>query len=117
MAGRALCRCGLVEENVLTIYRLDEGVAACTAYVGMNAFQLECCSGVVIERGWFPLVRGVASVTKRNCRGVGELPSVDIAMAVFALGRRRLEVNVHHRQFEIWWLMTVGTRYRPMRAN
>lgn len=61
---------------------------------------------MVEERG-LPLGGVVALGTRRDAISICKLLPVNVVMALLALMRRRLKVDIHHPSFQVGWLMTI----------
>ena len=60
MAGCALARRGLIEQNLLARHGLERFVAQITFDLLMGSLQRKSRSGFVVERGRLPVLRSVA---------------------------------------------------------
>lgn len=116
MAGRAIPGRGLVEKNGFALHLAHELVAVGAFYTGVYAFERKTRAPVVIEHRWLPLG---AVVTVGAGSGVTfcELFAVRVLMALLAFCRRRFEIHMNERGFEIWRLVAINTPRRAMRSQ
>lgn len=113
MAGHAILRRGLVEQDCLGGNDFGQFVTVGAFDVLMGAAQCESCPLVVIEQGGLPL-HAVVAVGAGGSVPFGELLSVDVLMAVLAQGGGCLEIHVDQIGFEVRRLMAVDASRRPM---
>ena len=113
MAGHAILRRGLVEQDCLGGNDFGQFVTVGAFDVLMGAAQCESCPFVVIEQGRLPL-HAVVAVGAGGSVPFGELLSVDVLMAVLAQGGGCLEIHVDQIGFEVRRLMAVDAGRRPM---
>ena len=113
MAGDAILRRRLIEQNGLSRHHFGQLVALGAAHILMRPTQRECSSLLMVEKRRLPLHAVVALGTARNV-GYSELFPVDVFMTVLALCRRGLEVHVHQLGLKIWRFMAVHTRRRAV---
>src|SRR5215469_7906340 len=116
MAGCAIPGRRLVEEHCLRFHWPRQLVTVSAAHILMRAPQREWSSLVVIKQRRFPPGTVVTPLTTCHIR-VGELLAVDVLMAVFALGWRRLEIDVDQLPFKIRRLVAINAGRHPMRAE
>lgn len=86
------------------------------SHVLVRSSQRELGALVMIELRRLPLHAGVAFRAMRHV-GLGELLPVNVFVAVFALGRRRLEVRIDELGFEIRGFVAIDASRRPMRPQ
>ncbi len=106
----------LIEQHLLAIHVAEELVAVPAAHIQVPALQGEGRLFMVEQRG-FPLGRVVALYAGSNPIGLGELASVNVGMAVLALGRRLGEVGLDELGAEVRRLVAVDAGHRLMRAR
>lgn len=116
MAGGAIFRRRLIEQNGLSRHHFGQLVALDAAYILMRPAQRECSSLLVVEKRRLPLHAVVALGTARNV-GYGELFPVDVLMTVLALCRCGLEVHVDQLGLKIWRFVAVHARRRAVRTQ
>ena len=116
MAGCAIPGRGLVEQHSLGLYRPRQFVTLPAAHILMRAPQGKCRSLLVIKQRRSPPGTVVTLSTTGHIR-LGELLAVDVLMAVFALGWRRLEIDVDQLPFKIRRLVAINAGRHPMRAE
>ena len=107
-----------IEEDLLSIDRLEEFVAAGASHIAMFAFKRERGSLVVIEGRRLPL-GGVVAVSARSdfvFVELGELAAVRVFVALLAFLRSLLEVHINKLGFQVGRLMAVDASDRTMRA-
>jgi len=116
MTRGALLRRRLVEEHRPAVDLAHQLVAVRALHVGVYALQRERSAAVVIEERRLPPVAVVAICT---CGPIilRELLAVRIVVALLALFRRGLEVDVNHGPFEIWRLVAIDARGGAMRTQ
>lgn len=90
-------------------------MALCTAHVLVRPSQGKRSPQLVIEKRWFPLAGVVAIDAVRNLP-LRKLLAMDVAVAVFALRGRFLEVNIGQLGFQVGWLVAVHASRRPVSA-
>ena len=115
MAGRALLGCRFVEKDRFGGHHLGGFVTFAAANVLVCAAQRKC-GLLVVEKRWFPLHAVVAFRAARDLP-LGELPSVDVFVAILALGRRHLEIHVHQLGFKVRRLVAIDASRRTMGAK
>ena len=108
--------CGLVEQDRLGGNNTREFVALCALYVLMGAAQGEVGPRVVIEQRRFPLHAGMAFCAASHF-AFGELFTVNVFVAIFALRWHGLEVDVDELGFEIRRLVAVDASGRTVCAQ
>ena len=113
MAGGALLRSRFVEQNRFAIDLAHQLVAIAALHVRVNTLQGECGAPVVVKERGFPLGAVVALSAGRDVSSRELLP-VRILVTLLAGFGRRLEVDVHHRGFEIRRLMAIDARRGAM---
>ena len=116
VAGRAISRCGLIEEHGFGGHHSREFVALHATYILMRTTQRKLGPRFVVKEGGFPLHAGVAVRTARDVP-FGELLSVDILMTIFALAWRGLEVYVDQPDFKIRRFVAIDAGRGAMRAQ
>ena len=115
MAGRALLGCRFVEKDRFGLYHLRQLVTVDAAHVLVSAAQRKR-SLLVVEKRRFPLHAVVAFRAARDLP-FGELLSVDVFVAILALGRRHLEIHVHQLGFKVRRLVAIDASGRTMGAK
>ena len=115
MAGRALLGCRFVEKDGFGLHHLRQLVTLAAAYVLVCAAQRKR-SLLVVEKRRFPLHAVVAFRAARDLP-LGELLSVDVLVAILALGRRHLEIHVHQLGFKVRRLVAIDASRRTMGAK
>ena len=116
MAGGAILRRRLVEENGLRCHLFRRLVALGAVNILMSPAQWECSAFLVVEERGLPLHAVVALGTARNI-AYGELFPVNVFMAVLALCRCGLEVHVDQLGLKIWRFVAVHARRRAVRSQ
>lgn len=106
MAGGAILGRRFIEQDGLGGNHPGQLVTLRAAHILVSSTQGEGRPFVVIEQGRLPLCGAVTIRTSRNIR-YGELLSVNVLMAVFALSRCGLEINVRYLHLEVGRLVTV----------
>lgn len=116
MTRGAIFRRGLVEKHRL--FRNYPGcfMATPAAHVLMRATQRERRPLLVIKQRRFPPCAVVTLGAASHVR-FGELPAVDVLMAVLALRRRGLEIYIEQPGFEIRRLMAIDAGCHSMRTQ
>ena len=113
MAGGAFFGRRLVEQHRLAIHAANVLVARLAFHVPMYPLQRKGGRLVVVKQGRLPF-RAVVAVRAWRDLPLGELSAVNVFMAVFALGRGCLEIDVHELGFQVWRLMAINTRCGPV---
>jgi hypothetical protein len=116
MAGGALGRSRLVEENVLGIYQADFFVTSFATHVAVHTLQSKPGELVMIEKRRLPRV-AVVAIDASGDASFCELFAVRIFMALFALLRSCLKVDVKKLRFEIRRLVTINARGAFVRTD
>ena len=115
MAGRALLGRRFVEKDRFGLDHFSQLVTFAAAYVLVCAAQRKR-SLLVVEKRRFPLHAVVAFRAARDLP-FGELLSVDVFVAILALGRRHLEIHVHQLGFKVRRLVAIDACRSPMGAQ
>ena len=115
VAGRAVLGCRFVKKDRFGLHHLRQLVALAAAYVLVCAAQRKC-SLLVVEKRGFPLHAIVAFRAARDL-SLGELFSVNVFVAILALGRRHLEIHVHQLGFKVRRLVAIDASRRTMGAK
>lgn len=115
MAGRAVLGRWFVEKDRSGLHHLRQLVTLAAAYVLVCAAQRKR-GLLVVEKRRFPLHAVVAFRTARDLP-FGELLSVDVFVAILALGRCHLEVHVHQLGFKVRRLVAIDASRRTMGAK
>lgn len=114
MAGRAVFRGGLVEENRFVGDDFVQFVTISTLDVLVCATQGERGPLFVVEQRGFPF-RAVVAVGAGGSVALGdELLSVNVLVAVLALHGGGFEIHIDQLGFEVWRFVAVDARRRPM---
>lgn len=116
VAGSAIFGCRLVEEDVLAFDNTNLLVTSFAAHVLVCTFQREGSAQFVIEERGLPL-RAVMALCAGCDAILQELLAVRVLVAVFTLGRRTLEVNIHQLGFEVRGLVAIDTGRGAMRSQ
>ena len=116
MAGRAIFRSWLVEEHSLGGHHFRQFVTLHAAHILVRTPQGEFRPLLVVKQRWLPLHAGVALRAQCSVR-FGELLSVDVLVAVLALGWCGFEVHIHQFGFQVGRLMAIDAGRRPMCAQ
>lgn len=116
MAGGAVFRRGLIEKNRLRADHLRQLVTVCAAHILMRPAQRERRPLLMIEQRRLPFHAVVALDTAGNV-GLRKLLSVDIFVAILALGRSSLEIDVDEASLKIGRLVAVAAGGRAMRSQ
>lgn len=116
MAGRAFFRGRLVEQHRFAAHRLNVLVAGFAVHILMRPLQRKGGTALVVEQGWLPFKAVVAVGALGDLAGIGELRPVDVLMALFAFGWRRLEVGLHQLGPQIRRLVAIDTSRAAMRS-
>ena len=106
MTGSAILRRRFIEQDGLGGNYPGQLVTLRAAHILVSSTQGEGRPFVVIEQGRLPL-RRVMTVRTASDVGYGELLSVNVLMAVFALSRCGLEIDVRYLHLEVGRLVTV----------
>lgn len=116
MAVGAGCRSRRIEEDLLSIHSTEKLVTSRTSHVAVLAFQGEFGPLVVVEQGRLPLGRVVAvrALGDLVCVKLGELASVDVFVALFALLGGLLEVHVNQFRLQVLRLVAVDAGNRSV---
>lgn len=120
------CRCavtsstvfggGLVEENSFSGNQTRQPVAGPTLHVAVGPLQRKCAPLIVIKKRWLPFGAVVTTCAGR-CVALGELPAVDIFVAILTLGGGSLEIHIDQPGLHVGRLVTVNARRGPMRSQ
>ncbi len=94
MTRGAFSRRGLVEKNGLTVDLPDRLVAERAGHFLMRPLEGECGTRFVVKQRGLPFRRVVARSAIRQLARRGELPAVNLFMAVFAAAGRRPEIYI-----------------------
>ena len=89
-------------------------MAARTAHIGVDAFQLELSSGVVIESGRFPLIGVMTTGAFGDFACICELVAVNLGVAFLAFHGSSLEVCLHKFHSHVGWPVAINTRDSTM---
>ena len=116
MTRGAFFRCGLIEEGRLARDYLGELVTLAALDALMRAPKRKLRMEFVIKERRLPLRAAVAFCATGNV-GFGKLFSVNIRVALLALGRRGLEVHICQSGLQVRGLMTVDARRSAMRTD
>ena len=106
VAGGAILRSRFVEQHGFAFDLPHEFVAIGAFHIRVYALKRKSCASIVIEQRRFPLGAVVAVGTGRYVC-LCELLAVRIFVALLAVFRRGLKVDVHHRSFKIWRLVAI----------
>lgn len=108
VAGLALLRSGLVEKNLFAVHLALRLMTIAAADIAVRPLQRKLCPAVMVEQGWAPL-GGVVAIGTRSCAlGIHELFAMRVLMALFANGRRTMEIDVEKLGFEVRRLVAAG---------
>lgn len=116
MAGRALLRGRLVEQDLLAVDDPCQRVALRAARFLVRPLERERGALIVIEQRRLPL----RAVVARDATGnsvLRELLPMDIFVAVFALRRRCLEVDICQLRLQVRRLVAIRTSCSAMRPD
>ena len=116
MTSRAVLGRGLIKKHRLFRDQPGGFVAIPAAYVLVRAPQGERGPFLVIKQRRFPSRRVVTLGAASHVR-FGELPAVDVLMAVFALRRCGTEIHIEQPGFEIRRLVAIDAGCYSMRAQ
>ena len=116
VAGDAVLRSGLIEQNLLSPHLFEKLVTFAALYVLMGPAQGESRSLIVIEQGRLPF-HAVMAVGTRCGLALGELLPMDVLVAVLAQHRCRLEIDIDELGFKVRRLMTVDAGGRAVRPQ
>lgn len=117
MASRAFLGRRLVEEDRFALHQFGGLVTGLAAHILMRALQRKTRACFVVEQRWLPLGAVVAVGAGRDLRGIGELQTVNIFVALLALVGSSLEVHVHEVGFHVGRLVTIDTGCGAMCPN
>jgi len=106
VAGGTILRSGLVEQHGFAFDLPHELVAIDAFHIRVYALKRKSSVSIVIEQRRLPLGAVVAFGTGRHV-SFCELLAVRIFVALLAVFRRGLKVDVHHRSFKIWRLVAI----------
>lgn len=106
MAGSALLRRGLVEQDRLAVHSPVELMAILALYVLVHALEREAGTSIMVKKRRAPLRAVVAFCASRH-RGFGELLPVNVLMTLLAPARSGLEVNVCEIDLHVGRLVTI----------
>lgn len=116
VAGGAIFWCGLIEDDNFVIHGFCQLVALGAPHVLMRTAQRELRARVVIEQRRLPPGTVVTFNTSSHAV-LGELLSVRILVALFALHGRCLEIDIDQLSFQIRGLVALDARRRTMRSQ
>ena len=94
VACRTFRRRGFVEQHGLTFDQPGQLVARRALHISVGTLQRERGSLVMVEQRGLPL-GAIVTLRARRRGSFGKLLPVDIFVAVFAFGRRRLEISIN----------------------
>ena len=116
MAGSALFRGGLVEQYRLAGNYFRQLVAFRTAHILMGSLERKVGPLVVVKQSRLPF-HGVVAIDAARDIGLGELFAMNVFMAVLALHRCDLEIDVNQLGLKVRRLVAVHARGSAMRPN
>ena len=116
MTGGAFLGSRFVEEDSLAGNRSCQLVAARAAYVAVLTLERERCPLIMVEKRRLPFHAVVAIRAVRDLV-LRKLLAMDVLVALFTLGRRRLEIYVGQPSLLIWWFAAIRASGGAMSAN
>lgn len=116
MARRTILCCGLVEEDGLCADHLGELVALRTADILVRPAQRERSPLLVIEQRRLPFHAVVAVGAAGDVR-LRELLPVNVLVAILALSRSSLEIDVDEVSLQVGRLVAIAAGRRTMRSQ
>ncbi len=116
MARRTILWCGLVEEDGLCTDDPSELVALCAADILVRPAQRERSPLLVIEQRGLPLHAVVAFGAASDVR-LRELLPMNVLVAILALSRSGLEIDVDEASLEVGRLVAIAAGRRTMRSQ
>jgi hypothetical protein len=116
VAGRAFSWGGLIEKYRLAADLAREFVAVRATHVTVSSLEREGCALIVIKERRSPAATIVAISASGNASYAGELFSMDVGMAVFALLRRGAKINIFQARLEIRRFVAIHALDGPVRT-
>lgn len=115
VAGGAIFRRRLVEEDLLRVHLFEQFVAIGAFHILVSSAQRKLGSLVVIEQGRLPF-GGIMAVGAGGRLPFSELLSMDVLVAILAQGGGCLKVGVDQLGSEVRGLVAIDAGRRPMGA-